>query len=306
MSGDTVTVKGIDVSSFQSSTYSTEGIGFVFVKATEGTSYVNPRMAAQAAHARKSGCVVGFYHFLRPGSVSAQAAYFVEQCASVEGDPLFADWEDAGVSCADKDAFIAEVKRLRGSTHRVGLYCNRDFWLNRDTTSDAGDALWIADYVAAGKPRIQAAWRFHQHTDKPLDTNVGNFADAAAMRKWAGSSGGSGAPAKPSPKPSGSTYTVKSGDTLSGIAAAHGVSLSALLSANPSYKAHPSMIHPGDRIKVPGKGSGGGAATYTVRSGDTLSGIAVAHGTTVKKLTSINHLSNPDLIRPGQKLKIVK
>ncbi|MEU3187167.1 glycoside hydrolase family 25 protein [Streptomyces sp. NPDC006923] len=179
-----MTVKGIDVSSYQSSTYSTAGLDFVFVKATEGTSYINPRMTAQAARARAAGLVVGFYHFLRPGSMKAQAAYFVEECASIEGDPLFADWEDDGVSCAQKDAFLAEVKRLRGATHRVGLYCGQYYWLNRDTTSNAGDALWIADYVTAGKPRIKAAWKFHQYTDSPVDTNLGRFDNRTALREW--------------------------------------------------------------------------------------------------------------------------
>ncbi|MFD7067147.1 GH25 family lysozyme [Streptomyces sp. NPDC059913] len=180
-----MTVKGVDVSSYQSATFSTSGLSFVFVKATEGATYVNPKMTAQAAHARAAGCVVGFYHFLRPGDMKAQAAYFVKHAASVEGDPLFADWEDSGVSCAQKDAFLAEVKRLRGSTHRVGLYCNYDYWTRRDTTSNAGDALWIADYVTAGRPRIKAAWTFHQYTDKPLDTNVATFKDKAALRAWA-------------------------------------------------------------------------------------------------------------------------
>ncbi len=188
------TCRGIDVSSYQSETYSTSGSDFVFVKATEGVSYINPKMRAQAAHARAAGCVVGFYHFLRPGDMAAQARYFVEKCASLEGDPLWADWEDPGVSCADKDRFLAEVKKLRGSTHRVGLYCNQDYWLRRDTTSNAGDALWIADYVTAGQPRIKAEWLFHQYTDRPVDTNVGQFADRAALRKWAdmGSTSSSG------------------------------------------------------------------------------------------------------------------
>ncbi|OAR21923.1 hypothetical protein A8W25_28175 [Streptomyces sp. ERV7] len=191
-----MTVKGVDVSSYQSATFSTSGLDFAIVKATEGTGYINPKMREQAEHARAAGLVVGFYHFLRPGSMRAQAAYFVEQASSIEGDPLFADWEDAGVSCADKDAFLAEVKRLRGSTHRVGLYCNLEYWKNRDTTSNAGDALWIADYVTAGRPRIEAEWLFHQYTDEPVDTNVAAFADRAALRAWAAK--GSTPPARPS------------------------------------------------------------------------------------------------------------
>lgn len=180
-----MTIKGIDVSSYQAETFSTAGLSFCFVKATEGTHYENPKQHAQASHARKAGLIVGFYHFVRPGNMKAQAKYFAERCASREGDPLWLDWEDSGVTCTDKDTFIKEVIRLRGKTHRVGLYCNTNFWLNRDTTSYAGDALWIAQYgVGAGKPGIKHAWVIHQYTDRPVDTNVARFSSKAAMREW--------------------------------------------------------------------------------------------------------------------------
>ncbi|GAU65558.1 putative lysozyme [Streptomyces sp. NBRC 110611] len=179
---------GVDVSSYNSS-YSAQGQDFVFVKATEGRSYINPHQNAQAAKAREAGCVVGFYHFLWPGNIAAQARYFVEKCASVQGDVLICDWERTGAgtyaSNAQKDQFLVEVKKLRPSAHRVVLYCNRDFWLNHDTTSYAADGLWIADYVTAGKPRIKAKWLFHQYTDHPLDKDVANFSSKAALKKWA-------------------------------------------------------------------------------------------------------------------------
>lgn len=44
--------------------------------------------------------------------------------------------------------------------------------------------------------------------------------------------------------------------------------------------------------------------TYTVRSGDTLSGIAAAYGTSWQRLASINGISNPNLIYPGQVLTV--
>lgn len=47
------------------------------------------------------------------------------------------------------------------------------------------------------------------------------------------------------------TYTVKKGDTLWGIAALLGVSLSALLASNPGPASHPQAIKPGDVIQVP-------------------------------------------------------
>ncbi|MEU0039661.1 GH25 family lysozyme, partial [Streptomyces sp. NPDC006333] len=64
-------LRGIDVSAYQSSAYSTDGLSFVFIKATEGRSYVNPKLTAQVKTARDGGCVVGFYHFLWPGDITA-------------------------------------------------------------------------------------------------------------------------------------------------------------------------------------------------------------------------------------------
>jgi LysM repeat protein len=46
------------------------------------------------------------------------------------------------------------------------------------------------------------------------------------------------------------------------------------------------------------------AATYIVRPGDTLSEIAVRHGTTVQALINANHLQNANLIKVGQLLQI--
>ena len=46
------------------------------------------------------------------------------------------------------------------------------------------------------------------------------------------------------------------------------------------------------------------ASTYVVRPGDTLTAIAARHGTTVRALADANRLSNPNLIRVGQLLRI--
>lgn len=46
------------------------------------------------------------------------------------------------------------------------------------------------------------------------------------------------------------------------------------------------------------------ASTYTVKAGDTLSEIAVKYDTTVAKLQKLNNISNPNLIKVGQKLKL--
>ena len=112
--------------------------------------------------------------------------------------------------------------------------------------------------------------------------------------------GGGGAAA------SGGNYTVKSGDTLSGIAARHGVSLSALLAANPQI-SHPDRIYPGQVIHLPGSSAGKAPAShdYTVRSGDTLSGIAARNGISLAALERANpQIANPDRIHVGQVVHI--
>lgn len=182
-------IKGIDVSAYQSSDYATSGYDFVIVKATEGRTYINPKQSAQAARARGAGLVLGFYHFLWPGNIAAQAAYFVEKCASRPGDILACDWEHTSsgtaATSAEKDAFMKEVKRLRPD-HKVILYCNVDFWVNRDTSSYAADGLWIAQYNGRpGDPSVRAKWLIHQYTSSPLDINVARFDTRAAMRAWA-------------------------------------------------------------------------------------------------------------------------
>jgi hypothetical protein len=194
-------IEGVDVSSYQPTNYDTSGLGFVFVKATEGTGYVNPVQAAQAATGRAAGLVVGFYHYLdSSASMQAQAQYFVSQCDSQAGDILALDWEETSVSGADKDAFLAAVKQLRPN-HKLVLYCNTYFWTSLDTTSNCADGLWIADITAAGQPRVQHPWTFHQYSDAGgIDRDVANFPSAAALRSWAAGSAPSPTPT-PTPAP---------------------------------------------------------------------------------------------------------
>lgn len=112
---------------------------------------------------------------------------------------------------------------------------------------------------------------------------------------------------------SSNTYRVKSGDTLSRIASKHKISLSALLSANGLSTS--SIIYPGQQLKLSGssasvpaktasKTSTTSGKTYTVKSGDTLSGIAVKHKVTLSVLTKANNLSLSSTIFPGQTLKL--
>ena len=201
-------IKGIDVASYQSESYGTAGLDFVVVKATEGVGYKNPKYAAQVAHGRAAGLVVGHYHFVSSSaSMDAQAAFFVSTASEKPGEFLVLDWESPGVNGAEKDEFIRKTKALAPGI-KVGLYCNKDYWKNRDHTSYAGDFLWIADPDSpAGHPNVVHPWLIHQYgSPGGMDLDVANFATRETMREWAGSkppvaSGGTAIPSRPKPHP---------------------------------------------------------------------------------------------------------
>lgn len=102
------------------------------------------------------------------------------------------------------------------------------------------------------------------------------------------------------------TYVVQSGDTLSGIAARFGTTVQYLARINGIL--NPNLIYVGQILKISSSGvsaqRGDSTATYVVKSGDTLSGIALRFGTTVSNLVVLNDISNPNLIYPGQVLKV--
>lgn len=101
---------------------------------------------------------------------------------------------------------------------------------------------------------------------------------------------------------SNGTYTVQEGDTLSAIAALYGTSYQELAAINGI--ANPDLIYPGQVLQVTGNPQAPSSTTYTVESGDTLSAIAAMYGTNYQHLAAINGIENPDLIYPGQVLRI--
>src|SRR5699024_12785114 len=106
----------------------------------------------------------------------------------------------------------------------------------------------------------------------------------------------------------GSTYTVKSGDTLSHIAAKYKTRVSELKKSN-NLKS--DLIYIGQKLKVTGSSSSSKpetkpttpapstGSTYTVKSGDTLSHIAVKCKRSVSELNNMNNVKS-ELIHVGQ------
>ena len=115
-------------------------------------------------------------------------------------------------------------------------------------------------------------------------------------------------PPKP-PKPPVKEYVVQKGDTLSLIAKKFGVTLDALIAANPQIK-DPNKIVPGDVINIPKAPKPPippkpPVKEYVVQKGDTLFLIAKKFGVTLNALIAANpQIKDPNKISPGDVINI--
>lgn len=118
-----------------------------------------------------------------------------------------------------------------------------------------------------------------------------------------------GGPSQGVPCPGGQIYQVVSGDTMFEIARSFGVTLDALIQANPQI-TNPDLIFPGQEICVPGQAGPipcPGGMLYVVMKGDTLFDIAQMNGISLASLIMANpQIPDPNLIYPGQTICVPK
>ena len=96
-------------------------------------------------------------------------------------------------------------------------------------------------------------------------------------------------------------YTVAKGDSLWMIAKKFGLSLEALIKANPQIK-DPNKIYEGDKVRIP-LTEEDGRPYYVVQSGDTMWAIAKKFDVSLNDLIMANpQVSDADAILPGQKI----
>jgi GH25 family lysozyme M1 (1,4-beta-N-acetylmuramidase) len=293
-----------------------DGFSVVYLKATEGERTRDSGLENLYKKAKAAGLKIGFYHLLHVGggySAEAQADNFIKilnaypyQCLPV------VDVEDCGFHSGSKEettkavlAFAEKVRKAKGQ--QCALYSNTSFIAGHLTRGVTKLPLWVAHYgaKAPGENGVYNEYIGWQYTEsesyggvKAVDMNY--FSEEILIS----------ADAQAAPKtPDASTYTVKAGDTLSGIAAKFGTTYQELAKLNGI--TNPNKIYPGQVLKLTRSASTGNsapksavAATYTVKPGDTLSGIAAKFGTTYQKLAKINGIKDPNKIYPGQVLKI--
>lgn len=162
-------IEGIDVSHWEGDIDFQEvkraGIRFVYMKASEGVSYIDPDFERNYREARKAWLKIGFYHYVTAGSeeeARAQARHFADVIWGkvYHGCPVM-DFESFDSLTKDQindvsTAFLQELREVTGK--RVAIYSDAN---NATNTFDARLAvypLWIADYGVA-RPDMRNHWK---------------------------------------------------------------------------------------------------------------------------------------------------
>lgn len=172
------------------------GIIGIIHKATEGLNYKDDTADGRWYMAKQAGLLWGLYHFMRPGNMKQQAAFFVNVAKQVgdENTLLCADHEDLGVSLSDLKVWLKEVERLTG--RKPVIYSGHVLKQQLGNHADAEISsylLWLAQY--ASHPTLPAGFTkewLWQYTDRgtvpgvtpPTDLDAGDAADVRA--KWSG------------------------------------------------------------------------------------------------------------------------
>lgn len=214
------TVEGIDVASFQHpngapinwTQVAQAQYKFAFIKATEGSYYVNPYYASDASGAKSAGLLTAPYAFAIPNySGGALQADYVLDHSNYAADgralPLIVDLEpdpyDGPLPSGDGTnqcygltptqlvawikAFVAETSRRTGQAPII--YTDQSWWTTctGDSAAFVADPLWIASYTST--PALPAAWNgtwmYWQYTNAATVPGVSVQTDASWLSRTA-------------------------------------------------------------------------------------------------------------------------
>jgi GH25 family lysozyme M1 (1,4-beta-N-acetylmuramidase) len=172
-------VLGLDVSGHQPtidwSAVASAGAQFAYIKASEGTAFVNPDFTAQYNGAYQAGLIRGAYHFALPNQSSgtAQASYFVANGGGWSADgrtlpgALDIEYNPSGAECygLSQSAMVSWIASFNDTYEALTsvwpvIYTTTSWWAA--CTGNYGgfasqDPLWISsDHAIAGT--LPAGW----------------------------------------------------------------------------------------------------------------------------------------------------
>ena len=323
--------QGIDVSNWQGYINYAEvrdaGIQVVYIKASQGTNIKDVYFDINYENAKANGLRVGFYHYLTATNTEQaqeEANFFVSVISGKTPDcKLVLDYETFGGVEREEINNIARtfMQRVEELTNKeVILYSDLSNATSTFDTSLAEDYdLWIAYYEDRNNLiNIETSWNTYvgiQYTDRGrvngINGNVDRdlYTEEIFLDETSEIANNSGNTTQANTE--SIEYTVQSGDTLSAIARRYGTTVQEIVDINNIQ--NPDLIYPGEKLRIltnstiPGNEERGtGDIIYTVQRGNTLSQIARVYHVSVEHIVELNDIENPNLIYPGQKLRITE
>ncbi|GIG21705.1 glycoside hydrolase family 25 [Cellulomonas chitinilytica] len=172
-------VRGIDVSAHQGEvdwpTVARQGVDFAYVKATEGSSFVDARFEDNVREARAAGLLVGAYHFFSfESSGEAQAEHVLETVPDEEGLlPVAVDVEHYGAFQAHppdvatvRAELTALLETLRAHGEEPVVYATQAAYERYVAGAFPGTPIWIRSVYVPPSMSDARAWTFWQYSAK--------------------------------------------------------------------------------------------------------------------------------------------
>ncbi len=315
---NTLAIEGIDVSLWQGEIdfrkVKDYGIEIVYIRSSAGNAYKDRDFERNYQNAKAVGLDIGVYHFVTARSVEEgkeQARFFASVISGKEIDCRLAmDFEVfKGLSKEEINAISkAFLETLKSLTDKE-LVIYSDAYNARfvfDKSLFEAYPLWVAEY-GVKKPSIESyiGW---QYTDKGEVNGINGNVDRDTFTEKIYLSDKSTI-TKPDidNQKKKVYYRVHKNDTLSHIAKKYKTSLKKVI--NDNNIKNPDLIFPNQVIIIETDytyfvSSEGELNSYTVRKGDNLTKISKFYHTLVSNLFTWNHIKNPNLIFPNQKITI--
>lgn len=320
-----IAYQGIDVSNWQGFINYNEvrnsGIDIVYIKSSQGSNYKDPYFELNYENAKANGLKVGAYHFIMARSLTEarrEAEFFASVISGKQLDcKLAMDFEEFGSLTKQEINEISRefLERLEEITGKETIIYS-DLFNSENTFELSNDyPLWIAYYGEYSElENVRNNWRTwqgQQYTDVGRVNGISGYVDRDQFTEEILLGDSTRLPHFEAPKEENKSeriiYVVQKGNTLWEISRKYNVSIDEIARVNGIE--NPNLIYPGERITIVTntnfeKVNALNKVLYTVKSGDTLSELAVRFDTTVENIVRLNNIQNPNLIYVGQRLRI--
>lgn len=313
---------GIDISKWQGTIdfkrVKEDGIDVVYIKATQGSDYIDSYFERNYKGAKENNLKIGLYHFLTARDTEEardEADFFSSVISKKQVDCRLAmDFEAFGrLNRAEineiSKAFLERVKEKTGK--EMVIYSDssnaRDIF---DEELAKKYPIWVAEY-GVREPFSNGKWQSwvgFQYADNGRIRGIRGLVDKDYYTSGIFLSDTSKVPETEhrNNKDKTKEIRVRRGETLSKIAIEYNTSVGELVDLNRIRNRN--LIYVGQILRIPYSIEEAKGETnhfiYTVKNGNTLSEIAKKFNISVKEIVRLNNIRNPNLIYVGEAIRI--